>query len=105
MMQTVGTLVDKHVLKFTETTSLPESSSQLQTTTPQERTEEGGVKNYASLVMVMVYWKIFMMHEEVMEGDYYGAGIFFCYIIELVGKVHFRGLQTSCPDLSFANST
>ena len=51
MMQTVGTLVDKHVLKFTETTTLPENSTQLQTATTQERTEEDSVNNYASLVI------------------------------------------------------
>ena len=51
MMQTVGTLVDKYVLKFTETATLPENASQLQTETTQEQTEEDGVKNYASLVI------------------------------------------------------
>ena len=51
MTQTVGTLVDKYVLKFTETTTLSNDATEIPATTPQASNKEDKVINYASLVI------------------------------------------------------
>ncbi len=51
MMQTVGKLVDKYVLKFMETKELSDTAAEVPPSTAQTSNQEDRVTNYASLVI------------------------------------------------------